>query len=361
MKKIYILFGFLFTLYAAGCADKLNLDAIESLKGDTNITGDTVYVHLSPDWEGFNHPQAIIVGNEPFIYVADTDNNRIVMLNVAGTVLGTRTVKKPVAIAQDYKLNLIVCAQFDTTLSTGETKTFSAVYKYDMVSAGHHIESAPVTRLLPRASDLNNTDRTYTGVTAFYDNTFYVTRKGPSNSSTIDPDNSILYFSPKSLLVSGATGDTLLGRIGNIDPIGTGLVSAYGLSSIHSFNKKNNDIIITLIGNNYFKAQWLTFVETTEKSAYESKLTASESAFMTVNKFTQPQGSTLDNYNNIFIADAAKDSIYKFNSQGEELQSFGGPKVFKSPYGIAFYDKTIYVVDAGANKILRFSLSTEIK
>lgn len=360
MKKIYILFSFLFALYAAGCADKLSTEAIENLKGDTNITGDTVYVHISPDWEGFNHPQAIIVGAEPFIYVADTDNDRIVMLNIAGTVLGTRSVKKPVAIAQDYKLNLIVCAQFDTTLSSGETKTFSAVYKFDMVSAGHHIENAPVTRLLPRASDLNNTTRAYTGVTAFYDNTFYVTRTGPNNSSLIDPDNSILYFSPKSL-INGAAGDTLMGRIANIEPVGTGLVSAYGLSSIHSFNKKNNDILITLVGGTAFKAQWLSFVETTEKSAYESKLTASASAFMTVNKFSQPQGSTLDNYNNIFIADAAKDSIYKFNSQGEELQSFGGPSVFKSPYGIAFYDKTIYVVDAGANKILRFSLSTELK
>jgi len=361
MKKIFILFAFLAAVYSIGCSDKLDINQFNGLSGNNN-TGDTVYIQLSPSWEGFNHPSDIIVGNEPFIYVADTDNDRIVMLNIAGQVVGTRAVKKPVALAQDYKLNLIVCAQFDTTLSTGETETFSAVYKYDLVAAGHHIENAPVTRLLPAVKDLNRPDRVYTGVTVFDDNSFYVSRTGPLNKSYIDPDNSILIFSSKSL-ITGLPGDTLIGRVANISAEGTGLVSAFDITSIRSLKKKGSrDIFLTLNGKgNNFKTQWLTYVETAEKSDYESRLEANASAFMTVNKFKKPMGTTLDSYGNIYVADAETDSVYKFNSMGEELQSFGGPKIFNAPNSVAWFDKTLYVVDKNNNRIARFVLSTELK
>jgi len=362
MKKIFLLFGFaILIILSKGCSDKLDLSQFDTASGSGNSVGDTVYIQMSPVWEGYNHPNDIFIGHEPFVYIADTDNDRIVMLNVAGVYLGERKVKKPVAITQDYKLNLIVCAQFDTVLSTGETKTFSAVYKYDMVSAGHHIADAPVTRLLPRTVDLNRPLRQYTGITAFPDNTFYVARTGPDNASYIDPDNSILLFAPKSMY-GGGTGDTLIGRVPNIDPLSSGLVSAYQISSIHSLQKKDSkDFIVTLTGDNSFKAQWLTYVETSEKSAYESKLEAASSAFMKVDKFSKPMGATFDSYNNIYIVDAAKDSVFKFNTFGEELQSFGGPKVFNAPHAVAWFDKTLYVADTYNNRILRFVLSTEIK
>ncbi|MCW9066273.1 MAG: hypothetical protein OQJ78_08235, partial [Ignavibacteriaceae bacterium] len=62
-----------------------------------------------------------------------------------------------------------------------------------------------------------------------------------------------------------------------------------------------------------------------------------------------------------YIADAGKDSVFKFNSFGDELNSFGGPDLFNEPYGVAFFNKTLYVADAGNNRILRFILSTEIQ
>ena len=36
----------------------------------TSVVAETTYIQLKPDWDwqGFNKPQAIIVGNEPFIY-----------------------------------------------------------------------------------------------------------------------------------------------------------------------------------------------------------------------------------------------------------------------------------------------------
>jgi DNA-binding beta-propeller fold protein YncE len=81
---------------------------------------------------------------------------------------------------------------------------------------------------------------------------------------------------------------------------------------------------------------------------------------MKVNLFQQPEGTTIDNVGNIFVADAGRDSVFKFNSSGDELQSFGGPDVFNKPYAVAVFDRTVYVADRDNNRILRFIVSTEI-
>jgi hypothetical protein len=281
------------------------------------------------------------------------------MMNLNGDILGVRHIKRPVALAEDYKLNLIVCAELDTVVN-GKIQSFGAVYKLDLVSVQHQISAAPMTQLLPRPVDLNYPQRKYTGVAVFYNNTFYVARTGPNNTSFIDPDNSILYFSPKSLS-GGGVGDTLIGRVPNIDPISSGLVSANHITSLTSFNKKNIDFIETLDGNNSLKTQWLTYVVTPVSADYEARLTPSDGgALMTPNKFGQPEGSCIDDAGNIFIADAQKDSIYKFTPFGDELQSFGGPAVFNGPYAVAYFDRILYVADTGNDRILRFVLSTDL-
>ena len=361
----YWLTGFLFYLILifplfVGCGDKFDVGQLTASEGNANIGGDTLYIQLNPPWTGFNQPEDMIVGKEPFIYVADTYNDRIVMMNLNGNILGTRQIRRPVALAQDYKLNLIVCAELDTVVN-GQTQTYGALYKLNLVAAEHHINNAPITRLLPRVMDLKYPDRRYTAVTVFYNNTFYVARTGPANTSIVDPDNSILYFIPKELY-GGGEGDTLIGRVPNIDPISSGLVSANQISSLTSFNKRSIDFIETLTGNNSLKAQWLHYVQTQVSEGYVSQLTPSDGgALMTPNKFSQPEGSCIDDAGNIFIADAAKDSVYKFTPLGDELQSFGGPSVFKHPYAVAFFDKTVYVVDRDNNRILRFILSTDLR
>lgn len=353
---LVIISSFLFT----SCEDKMSLNDFKSGSGNSNIGGDTVYIQLSPNWTGFNKPQDILVGREPFIYVADTDNDRVVMLNLNGEVLGTKSFKKPIALAQDYQLNILVVAKFDTLIGS-VTKTYSAVYKLNMVGANHQISNAAITRILPRpnnSSDLQFPDREYTGVCCLYDNSFLVSRKGPSNGIT-DPDNSILKFI-RVAVPGGGYKDSLLERLPRIDPVGSGLLSANKVSSLTSLNKRNQDFILTLIGDNNFKAQWFTYVETAEFAGYRTNLSTG-SSFYKVGKFGQPEGACIDNSGNIFIADAQKDTVYKFNSLGDELQSFGGPSVFKHPYAVAFFDRTLYVADTGNDRILRFTLSTEIR
>lgn len=355
MKKYYLKKFAVFIaviLLISGCEDKFELPVVNN---PGNIAGDTLYVPLNPAWTGFNGPQDICIGNEPFIYIADTDNNQIVMMNVAGVRLGRRSIKKPVSISQDYQLNLIVCAEFDTL-----GQTYSAVYKIDMVASGHVLENAPITRVLPRpdiSSDLKPNIK-YTSTCVLYDNSFYVARTGPSNSSIFDPDNSILIFEKKTLS-DGSKKDTLIGRLPSIEPLGTGLLTANSISSLTTFKKRNIDFIMTLTGNTSFKTQWLYYNYASETPGYESKLRPGNNQMMLPNKFNRPEGVTVDNSGNIFVADAGRDSIYKFNSYGDELQSFGGSNVFSEPYAVGFFDKILYVVDKGNNRVLRFILSTD--
>ena len=351
MKKLNILFLTLLGIGLLSCNEKFDITQFQT-EDPGNIAGDTIFIKLNPEWAGFNHPEDIIVGREPLIYVADTDNDQIVMLNLDGQRLSSKSIKHPVAIAQDYRLNLIVCAQFDTL-----GQTFSAVYKIDLVASNHNLETAPVKRILPQLSDLNKPDRQYTGAAVFYDNSYVIARTGPNNSNLIDPDNSLLRFVTKK----NGTKDSLIGRVPLLDPNSTGIMSVNKVSSVKSFNKRNYDIVLNLVGDNSFKTQWLRYVTSQDFTGYENNLTPAASDLMRPGFFATPQGSEIDVSGNIYVAESSKDSVFKFNSFGDKLIGFGGPSVFSEPYAVAYFDKILYVADRGNNRILRFQLSTDIQ
>ncbi len=359
MKVTNYILLFIVSVLLVFCTNKFDApdNTVDPNKGQ--VINDTNYVQQYPVWEGFNKPQDIIIGRETLLYVADTENNRIVLMNIAGDILSTREIKRPVALTQDYRLNLLVCAEFDTLINNVNT-TYSAVFKIDLYSAAHDLAAAPIKRLLPRTSfDFQRTDRKYTGVCVFSDNSFYVARSGPSNNNLIDPDNVILRFVRKTKS-DGSKIDTLVGRVPLIEPEGTGLLSANGISSLTSFSGNKLDIMVTLTGNNSFRTQWLTYVISTDFIGYQNNLEPFSNSLMTVNRFEQPEGLTLDNRNNIYVADAAKDSVFKFNSFGDELESFGGPDILNSPHAVAYFNQTLYVADTENDRILRFILSTDI-
>jgi hypothetical protein len=333
-----------------------------------NLTIISSYIHINPDWTVANsipykNPHAILLGKEPFIYVCDTDNDRIVMLNTAGTVLGTLGIKKPTAISQDYRLNLIVCAEYDTVFN-GTANTYSAVYKIDLVAVNHIIANAKPKLILPRTDDIiNHPLCKFTAVTAFYNNSYYVARTGPNNTSISDPDNSIIPF----VYVDQYHDTTLSNRVPNIDPLGSGFITANGINCMTSFNKKNLDFIATfnkgVVKETVFKAQWFHYFSSIDSVGYSSGIDQStEAAFVRPDRFGAPTGCCVDASGNIFIADGdpGKDSVFKFSPSGDELQSFGGPTWFSKPAGVAFFDNTLYVLDSQKNMIRRFILSTDI-
>ena len=127
--KIHLSYSLIFfSLLLFGCQEnKYNVNSFPQATTNANVS-DTVYIKQNPDWTGFNNPQAVIVGNEPLVYVADTYNNRIVMLDIAGRVIGySQRIQRPVAIAQDKRLQLLVCAEFDTVTSRANDNNWGSV------------------------------------------------------------------------------------------------------------------------------------------------------------------------------------------------------------------------------------------
>ena len=92
--------------------------------------GDTAYVHIYPDWEqedyGFHTPKDIIIGDDGYLFIADSGNSRIVVLDPAGTIIEKDEFSndfrvlneldnpdgemiQPLQLHQDSKMNLLIC------------------------------------------------------------------------------------------------------------------------------------------------------------------------------------------------------------------------------------------------------------
>jgi len=128
MKKVALISisVFIISLFVSNCVGH-----IEKLPTISEVEqGDTSYVHLFPDWEkedyNFNTPKDVMVGADGYIFVADSGNSRILVLNQAGLVVtedefgnnfqGLEDINipgkgeiQPVQLSQDSKMNLLFC------------------------------------------------------------------------------------------------------------------------------------------------------------------------------------------------------------------------------------------------------------
>jgi hypothetical protein len=335
--------------------------------GGVVVVGETTFVQLNPPWLGFNQPQGIIVGNESFVYVADTENDRVVMLDLSGRIIGfSQPIRRPVALAQDKRLQLLVCAQLDTLLPGDAAPTsFGALYRLDLPSAGHLIGAATPRRVFFEPLD---STRRYTGVATMYDNSYYLTRVGPKNElARVDRDIAVLLFAKNDSLVSPVTQ--------NFSPDGTGLLSIHRLTSIATMpTGRSVEYVFSQVElapgaiRPLYKVQWIRLISEGQTTNYVSKFYPSvdgEIDLLKIDRFSRPSGVTLDPSGILFVTDAALDSVFRFNARGVERFSFGGTgsgdKQFREPSGIAHFDKTIYVADKGNNRIVRFKLSTDLR
>jgi len=360
-NRIFLLtFLFFFTcgvVLLYNCGEKYPLPP--SPKDQSILPGvsDTTYIQQYPNWEVttgyiFDHPTDILVGNEPFIYVADSANNRIVMLDLAGNIVGnSQPVPGPVAISQDGRLNLII------------VNNTNKIYKISLYAAHHNIAAAPVRLVY---EDVDHPLRRFSAVAAWHgtesgsaylEQWYYVTVNGPDKR-----DNAIYYFAPKN-----DSADALIGPI-NMEPNGTGMFSAANPSGItitknFNFSTEFYDFIFIQTGINFYKVQWIT--SNVYGFAIRLDPSSSQTDIFARDKFNKPEDVTVDEQGNIFVVDAGLHCLFKFNSSGVEQQSFGefgnGEKQFNRPMGVAYFDKTVYVADTGNNRVLRFKLSTDIQ
>jgi DNA-binding beta-propeller fold protein YncE len=355
IKRYFILF--IAILFLSGCTEKFDTGELPLDVELPDFFGDTSYVQIGRQWDGFNNPHDVVVGFEPLIYVADTGNDRIVMLDIGGNVLGTsQTIPRPRALAQDRRLNLIVVAEHDTVVN-GEQLSLAAIYKIDLFAAAHNIAEAPVRRVYTESVARRRIE--FTGVAALHDNRYYVTRRGPQNLSPVNPDNAVLWFTRDDRLMGQEAWPNLL-------PEGTGLRAVNQPSAVATFpGRQTTDFVLAQTATqSQFKVQWITFRTIGDFFQWESFLTPERDEgadLLTPGRFTQPEGIVVDNTGTIFVTDAARDSVYRFNNRGIERYSFGGPDTFYQPRGIAIDpNRTLYVADSGNNRIIRFRLSTDL-
>jgi hypothetical protein len=362
--KIRLLVAFLLLLGLFAACEQTNSPNVKdfaSAKGSATFS-DTSFVQLFPVWGGFNHPQAVIVGNEPFVYVTDTDNDRIVMMDVGGNIIGySRKIVHPVAIAEDKKLNLLVCAQFDTLLAGHSMPTtFGALYRLDLVSQLHNIANVTPKRVLWERGD---STRRYTGVATLFDNSYYVSRIGPKNAPTnLDRDDAVILYAGNDSLISSVTND--------FTADGTGMKTVHYLTAVATMPAgRSTEFLYSQVPSNAgimptFKVQWYRMTVEGQTSNWQSRYaTGTGLDLMRDNRFTTPTGLAVDPSGNLFVADAGADSVYRFTSAGMEQFSIGkakdGSRYFTQPYGVAYFDRTVYVADRGTGKVLRFKLSTD--
>ena len=328
----------LFAVFFTACGEKFPLPP-QNETGDRTVVTDTLYVQQSPIWGtaqgySFRGPRDVHVGAEPLIYVADTENDRILMLDPVGNVLGiSGRIPHPVAITQDNQLDLLV------------VNNSNRVYRLNLIEASHVMANARIDTILT-LEQRDHPNWRFTSIATYLGRSYYVTRAGTETA-----DNAIVQFD---------ANDKLVGPLPLV-PGGTGFFSVTEPSGIISVRRGSVDFIFTQIGNNFHRAQWIT----TDQYGFTPKIEQGKT-FYTPGKFTAPEDIALDDVSNIYVIDAGSDSLYKFNPAGGEFrsQSFGGrgsgERQFNRPNGVAWFNKVLYVADTGNNRIVRFKLNTDL-
>jgi hypothetical protein len=350
---------FIFAL--SSCGEKLDLSQFP-VNGDPGTIGDTVYIPVAPVITGFNEPVDICFAYDQQIYVADKNNNRIVQLNLAGAVVSySNFILRPKKITQDRNYDLLVIGSVIDTIPPNILDTVDVVFRFKLQPNGGVLSGVTPTIAFKSSqpTPIPGDHGKFTGISTFQNNYYVVTRSGPNNSSPIDPDNAIFKIDRFDNTVPVPE------RLSGFEVEGQGLLSLQGTSDITTFPNNNNDVIyIQNSSNAAFKVQWCIYnsIENTYTPKYDP---GSGVDLLRNGLLVEPEGITLDQFNNIYVIDAFKDSLYKFNSLGKlKSESFGGEGVsasqFQNPHGVAFFNKTLYICDTGNNRILRFILSTDI-
>lgn len=300
-----------------------------------------------------------MIGNDQLLYVADTRANRIVMMNTAGQILSSRHVLHPLAIAQDSRLDLLVTGV--TLASNGDSA--GSMFRIHLVSAdpdsAHRLE---VARLDTVWRELARPQRRFPGITVLPDNSYLVVRNGPDNSSSIDPDARVIVFDSYDHFVSPIP--SFASRAGG------GITDINFPTSIASFPGVKDFVLTQAREGVQFPVIWMQYQSNSEFEGWLPKFDPAipeqqASEFLRIRPYVLPQAVAIDKgRRDVFIADAALDSVLKFTSRGTfRAESFGRIRsngLLRRPTGLAFFEKVLYVLDAETGWILRYRLSTDV-
>ncbi len=343
-------------LLLTGCGEKLDLAQFPITNNGNINVADTLYILQTPVWNGFNGPEDVLMGNEPLVYVADTKNNRVVQMDIAGGIIGEISISNPRKLAQDYNFDILVIS--DSVVSTMDT--VSIVYRINTVAAGGNLSNATKSIFIKStyATPNSSTLRKFTGIAVLTDNSVLITRVGPEDEFGIDPGNAILKVTGRNII---NTVTVLPG----FQSSGSSFYSIENVSGICAVRNSSSDFIITRSTpdtTTLNKVLW--FMYNNVNGTYDPKFTESSLGIVS-SKFGKPDDVVQDPNQSVFVIDSYRNYLWKFNVTGKLMtESFGGfgseSGKFNNPKGIAFYNKVVYIADTDNNRIVRYRLSTDL-
>lgn len=393
--KKYILGLLLFSSVLSACekpfGDKTDLGFIDVPNYDEKPIA---FVPILPEIKLTGSPVDITVGYDDLIYIADKNAGKVISFDQSGRKVGERSIPNAKSIAMDRSLELLVLGTKDTVIN-GVNYTLDALYRLKLINSnGYGLNTANIVKTVVHPFYFKTSFTTSDsavhlhGISVMADNSYYITRSGPSNNSSQigGPDNSVLVFNQNDKYVSNVSVSTEQGLISDYfkEPFAITTLAKAPQSNIV---KQGGDFLFTsLASSTTIKAQYIRFESSEFGSSYSLNTslagqdTSKAEGFMyTPNKFSQPRGITIagDGSNYIFVTDAIKDSVYLFTLTGLEgvpppagysskkniKVSFGGtgsgPKQLRRPTAVAYYGSTLYICDTGNGRIVRYKLSTE--
>lgn len=427
MKQISIFLVLAGALLTTSCDDLFNTksdpetdEIFTEGRIDPRLENVDGYAPVLPIWQGFEAPTDVHVGFDELVYV--TDSEGIHVLDRADLEPRfTLPLRGAVAITQDRLLNVYVAARIDTVLNSIDpniTWDLPAVFKIKNLNGAGPITytdtlifpfddaslstAAAQNARLSRTSNINYEQVEITGLSILADNTLYVTRRGPFNSTTAvaAPDNTVLEF--QRLSVDGVLTDKMrnVRQIRTLSPTIPSLRSGIGLSSIatfiappqNDFFTDDRSFIITQADQNtdiQFRVLWIRAVETVDGLVFQQNsdlliqdTTQADGFLYEAFKFENPADVAFSGDTDafIFVVDEAQHKLYQFQFNGFEgvpppagavdqsrqiVVSFGelgsGAKEFNQPSGVAYFRRVVYVADKGNNRIMRYKLTSDFE
>jgi hypothetical protein len=355
------------------------------------------YVPVLPNFGKGITPLSLYFGYDELLYAVDSSRG-IVSYDAAGNELGRLNLPGLNFVIQNRSLDLYALGKFDSVLN-GQAVSFPVVYKISQkVSAEGQanrrldLNAALIVKKLKYpfdfitissassvlADQLNKVNFTSLG---FLDNNaYYLVSNGPEGKGA----SGGIYNNNSILLVN--TQDRITDADGNVNkPFGlTTLVQPPQRARMES----KKDFLYTSIDSNLtLKVQYKEVLKDADENEFFSFKALpiplggieADGYLYQPFRFTKPVSvlytGTSQRY--IFVADEAKDSIFVFQSNGFEgtspppqytnrkmlKVSFGGkgsgPLQFNRPKSIAFFNRTLYVADAGNKRIARFRLTSD--
>jgi hypothetical protein len=354
--RVAVVAAIVWLLLEIGCDSPMDLGTLP--QQPTSVI-DTAYVAIDPPFGGFSQPEGIHLGRDQLLYVADTRADRIVMLNRAGGVLSSRTMLHPSALSQDSRLDLLVCGE----MLAANGDTVGAIFRLHLVSASedsaHRLDKARIDTVWRESA---HPRRRFPGITVLSDNTYLAARNGPDNSSFIDPDARVLLFDASDAFI------TPLPEF--VTGIGTGISNINHPTGITAFPNSRDFVLAQSSDGVAYGALWMVYQSTSDFQGWVPRFDPAKPEdrlvdFIRPNRYTYATAVAVDPAKrDVFVADAALDSVSKFNSRGSfRSESFGLHRsggIMRRPSGLAFFEKILYVLDRDQGMILRFRLSTDV-